>query len=318
MRASMQNAERPDAGKRERGSCVAYSRELELTPVAPFDFTKSLAFLSGFEPTKEEHTIIDGRLTKAIAIDGQVLAFGIRGSGTVGVPRVTCTLSSDRPLSEQAARAASDRIRFFLSLDDDLSEFYRRGREDPLFAPVVESLFGYHQVKFLTPFENACWAVLAQRVPMPIAAGMKDRLIDAFDNTIEVEGTSYRAFPDVSQMTRLTLEDLTAVVRNQRKAAYLHDVTRAFGEVDESFLRAGPYPEVIDWLQGIRGIGPWSAAFVAIRGLGRMEAIAADKAVMQAAEKVYGRTFTPGSFLQAAGAYGPWQGYWGHYLRVST
>ena len=28
--------------------------------------------------------------------------------------------------------------------------------------------------------------------------------------------------------------------------------------------------------------------------------------------------FTPESFLQAARAYGPWQGHWGHYLRVST
>jgi DNA-3-methyladenine glycosylase II len=32
--------------------------------------------------------------------------------------------------------------------------------------------------------------------------------------------------------------------------------------------------------------------------------------------RVYGRTLTDADFLELAGHYGTWQGYWGHYLRV--
>ena len=42
-------------------------------------------------------------------------------------------------------------------------------------------------------------------------------------------------------------------------------------KVDEQWLRAAPYDEVHDWLTDIKGIGDWSANFVMIRGLGRME-----------------------------------------------
>ena len=54
----------------------------------------------------------------------------------------------------------ANRLRFFLSLNDDLQPFYRIGLADPPFASVIECLYGLHQPKFLTPFELACWAIL--------------------------------------------------------------------------------------------------------------------------------------------------------------
>lgn len=40
--------------------------------------------------------------------------------------------------------------------------------------------------------------------------------------------------------------------------------------VADEMLRTAPYTEVEAWLCSINGVGAWSAAFVLLRGLGRM------------------------------------------------
>lgn len=86
--------------------------------------------------------------------------------------------------------------------------------------------------------------------------------------------------------------------------------------MEEGFLRTGPYDEVRDQLLQFPGIGPWSASFLLIRGLGRTERVTLDKEMARAAQRVYQRPVDEREFQRLADYYGRWQGYWGHYLRV--
>ena len=79
-------------------------------------------------------------------------------------------------ISESVKTELIDRIKFFLSLDDDLKSFYDYGMNDKAFKPVIKNLYGLHQVKFLTPFEAASWAILSQRISMKVAHNMKERI----------------------------------------------------------------------------------------------------------------------------------------------
>src|SRR5690349_18287266 len=102
-------------------------------------------------------------------VAGQVVVFQVASSGSVEVPRLECELHSAQPLSPAALAAVQDRLSFFLSLDDDLRPFYALAQVDPAMAPEIQRLYGLHQVKFPTPFENAAWAVLSQRAPIAVA-----------------------------------------------------------------------------------------------------------------------------------------------------
>jgi DNA-3-methyladenine glycosylase II len=137
-----------------------YQERGTLSPTSPFDFNKSLQFLGIFGPTRNEQTVTSHSLTKAISIDGQTVVFQLASIGTTEKPRLEYILFSDHSITEDTENAVVERLTFFLSLRDDLQHFYQIGREDADFAPIIEHLYGYHQVKFLTPFENACWAVL--------------------------------------------------------------------------------------------------------------------------------------------------------------
>src|SRR5689334_11835773 len=126
-----------------------YTETGHLTPTPPFDFAKSLNFLGSFAPMQGEQTLATSTLTKAVYIEGQIIAFQLTSVGTVEEPILEYILFSDQPIRNSVKSRALDSISFFLSLNDDLCPFYRIGREDSDFAPIVQELYGYHQVKFL-------------------------------------------------------------------------------------------------------------------------------------------------------------------------
>jgi len=123
------------------------------------------------------------------------LVFRLKDEGTVSEPVLSYTLFSYEEINEEVKYALLDRIKFFLSLDEDIKSFYALGSKDPNFAPVLDELYGLHQVKFLTPFEAAAWAVLSQRISMKVAHKMKKKHIDAVGDCIRIEGIDYRTFP---------------------------------------------------------------------------------------------------------------------------
>lgn len=295
----------------------------ELTPTPPFDFSKSLQFVGEFKPTRGEQIIVNQSMTKAVMFAGQAVAFRVWASGSVDKPILHYEIYTNSASSDSLATIQAqivDRIAFFLSLHDDLSSFYDLARNDPAFAPIVQRLYGYHQVKFLTPFENGCWAVLTQRNPIPLAAKMKRSLVERYSQSIEVQGETLWPFPSPSDMATASVDELESLIANRQKAEYLRHVITAFDGVDEQWLRHAPAADVEQWLRAIRGFGPFATAFVLLRGLGRMDtAMPSIKQFSQAVEKVYnaGKALTELEINRIAAGYGPWQGYWMHYLRAA-
>src|SRR6266849_6387329 len=282
-----------------RGS---YSEEGFLSPKSPFDFSKSLDFLRDFPPMRDDQKIDELSLTRAVCIGGQTVVFSVRSTGLIKSPRLKYTLSSDRSLTSGVRDVVVDRIGFFLSLSDDLEQFYRIGYGDTDFAPVLQKLYGLHQVKFLTPFESACWAVLSQRYPAAAAQRTKQSITEKFGTSLEMNGQRYMAFPEPYRLASASEQDLLAIISNQRKTQFLASVAKAFTEKDERFLRTAKYDQVEEWLSQIQGIGEWSSKLILLRGLGRMEKIAVEKRLLKAASKVYGRG----------------RGYWAYYLRTAA
>src|SRR5256886_6240467 len=121
------------------------------------NFAKSLDFLGMFPPMREDQTISEMSMTKAVRVGCRAIVFQLKPTGTIKMPRLKYTLFADHPFSRGLTEVVIDRISFFLSLSDDLDQFYRIAINDSNFAPVLQKLYGLHQVKFLTPFECACW-----------------------------------------------------------------------------------------------------------------------------------------------------------------
>jgi DNA-3-methyladenine glycosylase II len=303
----------PVSRRRPSGLYAARGR---LSPAPPFNFDRSLAFIEGFSPSEGEQTVEDGVLTKGIRIEGQTLTFRIRSTGTVEEPRLAFTLRSDRPMGRAVRTSARGAIGQYLSIEDDLRPFYDLAHADPKFAPRTEELYGLHHVRFLTPFECACWSILAQRAPLGGARRMKEAIAERYGGSLEAEGRTYRAFPEPADLARVKKRQLAETTGNERKARYLASAGRAFADVDRQWLDDASFEEVEEWLRSIDGIGEWSSTFVLFRGLGRAGALQMSDPMVEAARRVYGTRYSDERLREIGRGYGRWAGYWALYLRA--
>lgn len=121
-------------------------------------------------------------------------------------------------------------------------------------------MYGYHQVKFPSAFENAVWAVLSQRNTLTSARNMRMALVNAYGAALTVEGHSYGAFPEPQRLAAEPPGEITRVIGHSQKGPAVAAVAAAFAEVDERWLQVAPYDQAERWLLEIYGIGPWARA----------------------------------------------------------
>jgi DNA-3-methyladenine glycosylase II len=297
-----------------------HSADGRLIPTPPFDFALSLRFLEGFSPAEGEQAIEDAAVTKGLRTHGQTVVFRVAAAdgATPEAPELSYQLWSEQSLADGARMEAADRIGAFLSIDDDLVGFYERAGTDPVFAPVAARLHGLHQVRFLTPFENLCWAVMGQRAPIAVARRAKDAFVERYGGALEVDGVLHRAFPEPADVAGLGAADLLPTIGNRRRADYLANVIEAWQDVDETWLRTGPVDDVQAWLRSIKGVGKWSTAFVLFRGLGRHAPMPLTVPTLKAIRQTYGAHVSEPEAAALEDRYAPWTGYWVMYQRAAV
>ena len=292
---------------------------MTLHAVPPFSFERTLAFIRVFYARDYErvpaHKQIYGEtLRRVVSVDGVPVLFTVRAVEE----ELELTLYTAH-LSDALVAATTERVRFYLGLDDDLTPLYTRA--DPVFEGVVKTWRGYHMLKVLTPFEAACWALIQQRTPNGFAHKTMARLAESFGGSLVYEGETYTAFPGAQAMVDNPQARVLAATNNTRKTERLLHVIRAFATADETFLRAAPYGEVAAWLGGIKGLGAWSVDFIMLRGLGRIERVPwTDTGMLGAVSKVYtgGFEISLGRTRELAERYGLYQGLWAHYVKTSA
>lgn len=142
----------------------------------------------------------------------------------------------------------------FLSLDIDAGEWPHVARRDPVIAAAQKQLKGLRPCGFHSPYEAAAWSVLSQRIRIVQAARLRRDLIEHHGQ--------HGAFPAPALLRGLDL-DLPG-----RKTEYLHAVAEAAleGRLDGAFLRSVPPEQAITTVQQIKGLGPFAAELVVIRG----------------------------------------------------
>ncbi len=150
--------------------------------------------------------------------------------------------------------AAAAQVSRFLSLDVDGRDWPKVGERDPIIADAQKRLPGLRPCGFYSPYEAAAWSVLSQRIRIVQAAKLHKELVrDHGDDG---------AFPSPAQLrsAELTLPG--------RKVEYLRAVAEAAldGLFDGAALRAMPAQEAMDQVQQVKGLGPFAAELVVIRG----------------------------------------------------
>ena len=165
----------------------------------------------------------------------------------------------------------SKQVEHFLGLDHDGNAFARVLAREPALADAARAQPAFRPVVAYSPYAMAGWCVLSQRLRMSQAAKLQVQIAEAAGDVAVVEGERVAAFP--RPRTLLAREGFPGIAGE--KWTRLQAVARAAldGALDSARLNAMPYERARESLLSIRGIGPWSAEGILVRGLGPTDAL---------------------------------------------
>lgn len=228
--------------------------EVEVEVLGPWSLATSRAFWEGFAPSALPAQGDAHQLRSVFRTEGDWRRAEVTVSQQDATARVVVT--GDGDLEAAAAQACR-----FLALDVDARGWPEVGCRDAVIAEAQALLPGLRPCGFHSPYEAATWAVLSQRIRIVQAAALRDDLIRRHG----ADG----AFPAPVVLRSLEL-DLPG-----RKAEYLRAVAEAAleGRLDGAGLRAIDPEDAVRVVQEIKGLGPFAAELVVVRGANAPDAL---------------------------------------------
>jgi AraC family transcriptional regulator of adaptative response / DNA-3-methyladenine glycosylase II len=275
---------------------------------APYDWPATLQFLAlravdGVEQVERDiyrRTIRCDDLTGTLEV----------AHDDVGV----ALLATVRGLPAAATRTVVLRVRRMFDLDADLQTISAHLRRDPSMAPLVAARPALRVLRGWDGFEVAARSVIGQQVTVARARQLNGILVDRCGGSLpdDTGDRLRRTFPTAAQVLDA---NLSAMGMPAARVTTLRTIAGAVLAEPRLFDRAGSIDETIARLLAIRGIGDWTAHYIAMRACGEPDAFpAGDAGLLRGGADAAGRRPTPAELLTRAEAWRPWRAYAAHQL----
>jgi AraC family transcriptional regulator, regulatory protein of adaptative response / DNA-3-methyladenine glycosylase II len=178
-------------------------------------------------------------------------------------------------------------------------------RSDPLLGTLIAQRPGLRIPGVFDPFECAVRAILGQQVSLQTGRAFAQRLVARAGKSVEpmAEGLTH-LFPAPNTLAELDLRDLGLT------AARIDAVRTLARAVRDGFIRFNePAEDVTRALAKLPGVGPWTAQYVALRGLGDPDAFMPSDLRLRRAATIHGSPLTTRALEARAETWRPWRAY---------
>jgi len=164
-------------------------------------------------------------------------------------------------------------VQRMLGVDRDLAHFDLAAARLHWLRQLARRMHGVKPPRYPTLWEAFVNTIAFQQVSLQAASATARRLIVASGHPVEHEGVRLYAFPSVEQVLGAKETVLRTIGFSARKLATLRGAGEALasGKLDEAMLEEQSSVDAAATLQRIKGIGPWTAAVILLRGLGRLD-----------------------------------------------
>ncbi len=272
-----------------------------------FDWPRTLAWFGGRAAGGMEVVVAGGRYERTVRLHG--------GAGVMSISRMPNGASLQVTLRLPGARRASnieDRVRRMFGLDVDIAAVDAALARDPLLAPLVAARPGIRVPGAWDGYEFAVRAILGQQISVSGASALAARLAERFGDRLDPAqagdggGGLQWVFPTPTQLAE---SDVASLGMPRARAEAIRGVARAAADDPALFEPSADTAAAVERLSALRGIGVWTAQYIAMRALRDADAFpAADLGILRALAGPGGRP-SERQVLRIAEAWRPWRAY---------
>jgi AraC family transcriptional regulator of adaptative response / DNA-3-methyladenine glycosylase II len=276
--------------------------EIRLPYRPPFDWQQVLSFLGPRAVPGVEH--VDGvRYHRAVAIGDCAGVVDI----VHAADRHQLVLSVPIELARHAATIAANARRLFDvgAFPEEVASHLERDR---LLAPLINRWRGVRVPGAWSPFETAIRAILGQQVTVSAATTIAGRLVERYGRAVRGVGPGLtHVFPEPERLAASRL-DRFGIPRG--RAVAIREMAKAFRDGRVRFDGSMDLESLVAAMTALRGVGPWTAQYVAMRAGGEPDAFpAGDLALRRAVLRCDSDVTTERKLIERAEPWRPWRAY---------
>jgi AraC family transcriptional regulator, regulatory protein of adaptative response / DNA-3-methyladenine glycosylase II len=278
-----------------------------------------------YRPPYDWPAMRDYLATRAIAgveeVEGEVYRRTVVHDGLAGTVEVRHEPARDnlavtiRFPCVRSLPAILARVRRVFDVGADIETIGAHLSRDPFLAPLVAQRPGLRAPGGWDGFELAVRAILGQQVTVGAARGLAGRLVALCGTALPDErrpAALSRAFPSPEQVAAANLASLGMPTARRAALAALAEAVIADRQLFGPF---GTVEEAITRLRAIRGVGEWTAQYIALRALRETDAFpASDVGLLRGATRGAAARPTPADLLRRAEPWRPWRAYAAQHL----
>lgn len=193
------------------------------------------------------------------------------------------TLQVEEGNTDQLRKDAYLLLQKMLGLTIDLKFFYLFSdtmltNQNNALRLLIEQYRGVKPPRFPSIFEALINAIACQQVTLDLGILMINRLAENFGMEFADEGVAFYAFPRPEDLASVSENDLRKLGFSCQKVLAIKELSTGIAnqKIDLTHLEEMTDEEAIRFLSSLHGIGRWSAEYVLLRGLGRVNIFPGD------------------------------------------
>lgn len=215
--------------------------------------------------------------TRVLLIDDVPVKVAVSQPQQAPKPELLVNVMSAAPIECLSSRVG-EVLRRMLGLDIDLTGFYTLAKGDPTLSALAQHFLGVKPPRFPNMFEALLNAFACQQITLDVGMLLLNRLTATYGITFDDGQTVCSAFPRPAEIATTSGESLRTLGLSSQKARAMTELATALvhAQRDFSLLEGMNNEEASASLLPIRGVGRWTAEYVLLRGLGRIDMFPGD------------------------------------------
>ena len=284
--------------------------QLRLRYRSPYDWDGMLAFLQARAVPGVE-MVSGGRYLRTVEVDGAMGSIEVSHLPDHESLGVNIRFPDVRLLPAIVAR-----LRRLFDLGADIETIDQHLSCDSALAPLVAQRPGLRAPGGWDSFETAVRAVLGQQISVAAARRLAGQLVALHGRVVP---KSFQIHPDLSYVfptaKRLASTSSIGLKIPMARLSALNAVAEAAVADPSLFRPFGSIEQTVARLRTIRGIGEWTAQYIALRAIREMDAFpSTDIGLLRSAAAINGEATSAANLLSRAECWRPWRAYAAQHL----
>lgn len=252
---------------------MVYRTAFRIAPVPPFRLD-----LTAWVLRRERINMLDRwdgtTYRRVVSQDGLQYEMAVSQEGGMENPMLEVGVSSDKP-DDAILEKATAALKCLLGTDADLSAFYHLAGSHRELKPLAERFRGVKPSRFLTIFETLANGFIFQQISLAAGMSVLNRLVENFGAAAPA-GAGH-AFPSPENIAAASPEMLRSIGLSRQKGKAFSEVASGItGGLNLDQVREMGDEDAAVFLCRMRGVGRWTAQYVLLRGLGRLNIFPGD------------------------------------------